>query len=186
MVYQLKVTLEDARPPIWRRIEVAPDTLLSDLHKIIQTAMGWTNSHLHQFDIDRELYAPPSEYDDYSNDYTGLKIHDFLLRKGDKIRYEYDFGDSWTHSVVLEAVKEKETGITYPICTKGKRACPPEDCGGVWGYMELVKVMKNKKHPQHQEMKEWLGGDLDPEYFSLKLTNTALQSDNYGVFDIEL
>ncbi|MEM1324299.1 MAG: plasmid pRiA4b ORF-3 family protein [Bacteroidota bacterium] len=183
MIFQLKVTLEGAKPPIWRRLEVEPDTLLSDLHKIIQTAMGWTNSHLHQFDVNRRLYAPPSEYDDYSDDYTGLKIHDFFLRKGDKLRYEYDFGDSWSHLILLEEVKEKEADVYYPRCTKGKRACPPEDCGGIWGYMELVEVMKKKKGARYQEMKEWLGGDLDPEAFDLEEINEGLKEDNFGVFD---
>jgi hypothetical protein len=183
MIYQIKVSLEGAKPPIWRRLEVLPDTLLSDLHKIIQTTMGWMNGHLHQFRDGRQMYAPPSEYDDYSHDYTGLKLHDFLLRKGDKLRYEYDFGDSWSHLILLEAIKEKEKGVQYPICTKGKRACPPEDCGGVWGYMELIEIMKNKKHPQYQEMEEWLGYDLEPELFELEEVNAGLRSDNYGVFE---
>ena len=165
-----------SKPPIWRRIEVNPDTLLEDLHMIIQISMGWMNGHLHQFIADREFYGPKNDWDDFATDYTGLKITNFLLRAGDKIRYEYDFGDSWLHEIQLEKIKEADKDTHYPICTKGKLACPPEDCGGVWGYMNLLDIISDKSHPSYEEMMDWLDGKFDPQHFDVNEVNRSLQS----------
>ncbi len=185
MIYQIKITLEGSKPLIWRRIEVSPERSLADFHKIIQTTMGWFNGHLHHFIVNRSFYNPPSEWDDFGNDYTGMLIKDILEIGGQKIKYEYDFGDSWLHVIELEKIKEKEKGIDYPRCIKGKRACPPEDCGGIWGYMELEEIMKDKKHEQYEEMLEWLGKELDTETFDIDHINEGLRSDDFGVFTFE-
>ncbi len=181
MIYQLKITLDNSEPPIWRRIEVSPETKLDELHKIVQTTMGWKNGHLHHFMIGNAYYTPPSKWDDFGNDYTGMKIRDFLRIEGAKMKYEYDFGDSWIHTIRLEKIKEKERGVRYPRCIKGKRACPPEDCGGVWGYMELESIMKDKKHEQYEEMVEWLGRKWDPEKFEVERIDKKLREKNFGV-----
>ncbi|MFK7797554.1 MAG: plasmid pRiA4b ORF-3 family protein [Aureispira sp.] len=185
MIYQIKITLDHSKPPIWRRIEVAPERSLEDLHNIIQSTMGWDNSHLHHFMVNKEYYTPPSKWDDFGNDYTGMMIKDLFQKEGQKIQYEYDFGDSWQHVLVLEKINHEEEGVNYPRCIKGKRACPPEDCGGIWGYMNLVDVMKSKKGEQYEEMLEWLGEELEPERFDIDLINKKLQSDNFGTLSIK-
>ncbi len=191
-IYQLKITLVGSKPPIWRRVLVKSDTLLSGLHLIIQTTMGWTNSHLHQFIIGNDSFQPDYEDesmddDGYSQPYTGKSLNDFLKKENSKIVYEYDFGDSWNHEIVLEKILEEEKGTFYPTCITGKNACPVEDCGGIWGYEDLVKVLKNKKHPEHEEMKEWVGleedEDFDPTEFDKEYINESLKSENFGVFE---
>ena len=181
MIYQIKITLNYSKPPIWRRIEILPEITLEDFHKIIQTTMGWMNGHLHHYMIGNTFYNPPNEFDDFGSDYTGIKIMDVLKNEGEKIMYEYDFGDSWMHEIKLERIKTKENGKSYPRCVKGKRACPPEDCGGIWGYMELEQIMKNKQHKSYEEMREWLGHDLDPELFEMERINRKLGKKNYGL-----
>ena len=188
-IYQLKITLVGSKPSIWRRLLVKSDTLLSDLHLIIQTTMGWENSHLHQFIIGNDSFQPDYEGmddDGYSQPYTDKRLNDFLKKENSKLVYEYDFGDSWNHEIVLEKILEEEKGMFYPICVTGKNACPVEDCGGIWGYEDLIKVLKNKKHPEHEEMKEWVGleedEDFDPTEFDKEDINEELKSENYGVF----
>jgi hypothetical protein len=189
-IYQLKITLVGSKPPIWRRVLVKSDTLLSDLHLIIQTTMGWTNSHLHQFIVGHDSFQP--EYEDmdddgYSQPYTDKRINDFLKKENAKVVYEYDFGDSWYHDIVLEKILEEQKGTFYPVCIEGKNTCPFEDCGGIWGYEDLVKTLKNKKHPEYEEMKEWLELDedeeFDPTIFFKDEVNEELKSENYGVFE---
>ncbi|MEM9919673.1 MAG: plasmid pRiA4b ORF-3 family protein [Bacteroidota bacterium] len=184
IVYQIKILLEGSKPPIWRRIEMNPETTLSDFHKIIQTSMGWMNGHLHHFIVDGEFYNPPSEWDEFGNDYTGIKVKDILVEEGQNIRYEYDFGDSWLHQIKLEKIKKKGEKVSYPRCIKGKRACPPEDCGGIWGYMELVQIMKNKKHESYEDMYEWLGRELTPEHFEIERVNDKLLKKIMGYLNM--
>jgi len=170
-VFQFKITLLGTEPPIWRRIQV-PDGTLDELHQHIQTSMGWTNSHMHQFKIGTQLYGNPAlmeeNFDDLDcGDSTATRLTDLLpkTRKRFRMLYEYDFGDSWEHEVLFEGQPEAEAGRQYPICLEGERACPPEDCGGVWGYAELLKAIGDKKHEQYEEMLEWVGGRFDPEKF---------------------
>ncbi|EAY26419.1 plasmid pRiA4b ORF-3 family protein [Microscilla marina] len=187
-IYQLKVTLMDVTPVIWRKIQVPQDILLPDLHKVIQTAMGWKNSHLHQFEHKRNFYAAPTPWGEMeSEDYRDVKLGQLLKKENDKLIYTYDFGDSWQHNVVLEEVHPPTEGGTYPVCVSGKNACPPEDCGGPWGYMDLMMIMKNPKHPEHKEMKDWLGGDLYSSKFDKKAINKQLAMKDYGIltFDVE-
>jgi hypothetical protein len=179
LIYQLKVTLIDSRPPIWRRLQVSANTSLEHLHWIVQTAFGWTNSHLHQFIIDRQYYSLPEfELDDYNGkvgNETRTKLSQLRLKPKMKFIYEYDFGDSWIHEILVEKVLDREEGISYPICIGGKRAGPPEDCGGIWGYERMLEVIKDPDDPEHEDMMEWLGGSFDPEYFNQEEVNEQMK-----------
>ncbi len=178
-IYQMKVTLRGSRPPIWRRLEISADTSLEELHSIVQTAFGWTNSHLHQFMINHQYYSLPEfELDEYSTkvgDESRVRLDELSLKPKSKFIYEYDFGDSWEHEIVLEKVLDKAEAVSYPRCSGGKRAGPPEDCGGVWGYERLQHVIKDPQDPEHEQMKEWLEGEFDPEYFNQEELNKQLE-----------
>ncbi|MCP4357966.1 MAG: plasmid pRiA4b ORF-3 family protein [Chloroflexi bacterium] len=177
-VYQFKVTLKGIRPPIWRRFQVVDNITFYELHHILQEVMGWYNAHLHQFDLgglilaDAEILA---EIWEDGVDEQKSRLNEFVGQEGQKLSYEYDFGDSWEHILLLEKILPTETNIHYPCCLKGKRACPPEDCGGVWGYAELLEALANKDHPEHETYLDWLGDDLDPEAFDLDGINGILQ-----------
>ena len=172
--YQLKITLREIKPPIWRRVMVRADTTLGKLHSVIQRSMGWENCHLHQFEANGERYSP-REVDELGEDRDENKarLSSVLVRPGDRMLYEYDFGDSWEHDVVLEKTLPIEKGVRYPQVIAGKRACPPEDCGGVPGYYEFLEALQDPEHPEHEEMKEWCGGDFDAEAFSVQKANVA-------------
>ncbi len=179
-VYQLKIGLIGAKPPIWREIKVNNNITFGTLHEIIQEVMGWENSHLHEF-TDRQKDISIRRVDgmfgvedaNISNE-DKVKIKYILKRKGSRIKYIYDFGDSWEHEIKVTAVF-KDKKLDYPICLKGKRACPPEDCGGVWGYANLLETIKDPKHPEHEDMIEWIGEDFDPEKFDLEKLNEILK-----------
>ena len=175
-LYQINVVLQDSKPPIWRRLLIAPEITLFDLHKIIQIAMGWTTSHLHQFKIDNKYYSIPSE-DDWQPVIDERKIHiaEIAPVEGSKFVYEYDFGDSWGHDVIVEKILPVEPKTQYPKCIKGKRACPPEDVGGIWGFEEFLEAMKDPNHDEHDSYIEWWGGQFDPEAFDLEEINQVLQ-----------
>jgi hypothetical protein len=178
-IYQLKVTLKGSKPPIWRRVLVPADTSLSKLHRIIQVTMGWYDAHLHQFIVGRTFYSLPDDYgfDDFDSKSTrGVKLSTIAPREKSKFIYEYDFGDGWEHEVLVEKILPREPGVRYPLCVKGKRACPPEDCGGIWGYAALLETISDPSHPEHEEMLEWLGGGFDPEAFGLEAINERLRS----------
>ena len=171
-IFRFKITLLDFKPLIWRSIEV-PDGTLDALHEHIQAAMGWTNSHLHEFVIDDTRFGDPDLLDDGWGDVdfidsTNIHLSVILakVRKPFHFRYQYDFGDSWEHKVVFERCATAESGTKYPRCLEGARACPPEDVGGVWGYAEFLDTIKNPKHEEHESMLEWIGGSFDPEKFS--------------------
>jgi hypothetical protein len=175
-VYQLKITFKDTKPPIWRRVEVADEITLAKLHHIIQAAMGWTDSHLHRFSLGRVLYSVPFPgYDGGMRDERRHTLNQLLTAPKQKLGYEYDFGDRWTHEVLLEKVLTPEPGVSYPRCTAGKHACPPEDCGGVWGYAGFLEAIGDPKHELHEELREWVGGEFDPELFDIAEVNTALR-----------
>ncbi len=177
-VYQFKITLERIRPPIWRRIQVPETYTLGDLHVAIQDVMGWADYHLHQFERihpkngEKVTIGIPSE-DDIGYGWKILagwrqKISDYFSMENCSADYVYDFGDNWEHRIQLEKILPREKDINYPICIKGKRACPPEDCGGVWGYEEFLEAIKDPKHKEHEEMLEWVGEEFDPEHFDIK------------------
>ncbi len=174
--YQIKVTLNGVKPPIWRRILIPSDITLGDLHAVLQIVMGWTNSHLHQFISGRTLYGIKDDdfmFDLDIKDENRYRINDLLKKEKDWIKYEYDFGDGWEHKILLEKVlpfkKEK-----LPICIKGKRACPPEDCGGIWGYQNLLEILRNPEHEEYEDFIDWLGGKFEPEAFDIEKINHIL------------
>ena len=175
-VYQIKISLIGAKPPIWRTVLVHGNICLAAFHDVIQVSMGWTDSHLHQFIANQVFYGTPD--DDFElemEDETQYKLSQLLTKEKEFLVYEYDFGDSWEHKILLEKILPYDSKIVLPVCIKGKRACPPEDCGGIWGYEELLKTISNPKHPDHDEMLEWLGGEFDPEEFDLEEINEDLE-----------
>ena len=175
IIYQLKITLRDSKPPIWRRVLVPGKFSLYKLHEVIQVAMGWMGGHLHMFIINGEFYSIPSP-DDFEPMINERRhtLHEIagLTRK---FVYEYDFGDSWDHEIVIEKDVSPEAGVKYPVCIKGKRACPPEDIGGVWGYEEFLQAIKDTDHAEHENYLEWIGDDFDAEEFDLDSINEILR-----------
>lgn len=176
-ILQLKVTLRDVEPEVWRRMLVPADLHLGKLHPVINEAMGWTNSHLHMFRLRDRKFG-----DTRAPDAGELNIEDerkarldALVGAGQKLTYDYDFGDGWRHEVLVEKVVDRDERLSYPLCIGGARACPPADCGGPPGYENLVAAQADAKHPEHDEVLTWVGGHLDPEGFDVNRTNTALR-----------
>ena len=176
---QLKVVLKDISPPIWRRFVVPSDFSLAQLHECLQIIMGWDNYHLYEFIVggrrDGQHYTVIM---DGFDDHEDAEDHDlnFLTRKGMKFSYFYDFGDSWDHDIVAENVNYEHPEDEPPVTVlAGKRNCPPEDCGGSWGYANLVEALANKEHPEHEELTEWIG-EYAPEDFCLEEVNAILAS----------
>ncbi|MGM0498059.1 MAG: plasmid pRiA4b ORF-3 family protein [Bacteroidota bacterium] len=180
-IYQLKIVLKEAKPPIWRRILVEPGILLVDLHRILQTTMGWTNSHLHLFADQKFEYAPAEFEVEDTMDSGSVRLKDILYTENQNILYEYDFGDGWEHEIRLEKIIEKEDGEKQiPRCIGGKRNCPPEDCGGIGGYEELLNIISDPDHEEHEGMLIWLGGEFDPDYFNKQEVNELLKQKDFG------
>jgi hypothetical protein len=236
-ILHLRITLKGSKPPIWRRVAVASDITLGQLHEVIQIVMGWTDSHLHHFILRgkglkprlRELpkstgqskreeiilpdgrrgivltnipapnspeatpakpIAPiPTCRDRYfvtkvtpwgndtemeGEDENAVTLGKVCPKVKSKLIYEYDFGDGWEHVIEVQKIVEPETGVEYPVCLAGKKACPPEDCGGVWGYYELLATIADPDHEEHEEMLEWLGEGSDPDAFDLEEVNAML------------
>lgn len=174
-VYQFKITLKGINPPIWRWIQIPETYTFWDLHLAIQIAMGWENSHLHKFemlhystgkkvwigtltekakDLGQEIISEHEQ-----------KIADWFSMKNRIADYTYDFGDKWEHEIKLEKILSKDKNMEYPVCIAGERACPPEDCGGIWWYQGLLEVLKNQDHEDYEEILEWVGEEFDPEHF---------------------
>jgi hypothetical protein len=169
-VYQLKIALKDIRPPIWRRV-IVPDCTLPFLHDVIQFAMGWQDSHLHEFEFGGVHYSDPEtaaelEWEDSEDVMLGALVPGEKF----KFRYTYDFGDTWIHEVLVEKVIDPEPGREYPVCLAGKRACPPEDVGGPWSYPDFADAIVDPAHEEHARWSEWIG-EFDPEAFSVDEVN---------------
>jgi hypothetical protein len=176
-VYQIKVGLRGAKPPIWRRLEVPANISLARLHRVIQAAFGWTDSHLHAFE---------TPYGDFGVADPGIghraeapvSLEQVAHAEKSKIRYTYDFGDNWEHEITVEKILPRQKKTSYPRCTGGRRAAPPEDCGGIYGYADLMDVLANPDHPEHQEHLEWLGlnspAKFDPAAFDVQTVNHDL------------
>jgi Plasmid pRiA4b ORF-3-like protein len=170
-IYQFKITLKDIEPPIWRRVQTR-DCTLDRLHGHIQLAMGWTNSHLHDFDIagqkygDRDLLEETFSEDNYESS-LDTKISEILPKSGKHFRfdYSYDWGDGWMHEVLFEGCLRATRGERYPLCVKGERCCPPEDVGGTGGYEEFLATIADPEHEEHDSMLRWVGGKFTPEAF---------------------
>ena len=157
VVHQLKITLRGIRPPVWRRVVVAGGETLHHLHDVIQAAFGWYDSHLHEFDIDGERYGIPHE-EDWTPVRDERRVSIDQIAGAAKVRYIYDFGDNWEHDIVVEKTFPADQIPIVPDCIEGRRACPPEDCGGTWGYAELLKIVADSDHPEHDDRVEWLDG----------------------------
>ena len=155
-------------------MQVSGDLTLGQLHRVMQIVMGWTDSHLHQFVIDDERYATPlpDDWDEPPSDERKVRLHD-LVRAKTRFRYEYDFGDGWEHDVFVEKILPSDPG-RVAVCIDGRRACPPEDRGGPWGYGELIEILADPKHEEHAERMDWLGRKLDAEEFDMPAINAAL------------
>jgi hypothetical protein len=179
-IYQFRIALLDAELAVWRRIQVRNETL-DRLHVHIQTAMGWTNSHLHEFDIDGERYGDPLLLDDGFEDFHCVNtrttyVSDIIPDSGERFRfsYEYDFGDAWLHEVLFEGCLKATPGERYPICVEGVGACPPEDVGGITGYSEFLAAIADPDHEQHAIYREW-AGPFDPQAFDARRATSRMR-----------
>jgi hypothetical protein len=173
-IYQAKITLKGIRRPIWRRVQ-APGTIrLADLHRVIQTVFGWTDSHLHQFEIAGRRFGVPGDFDEEILDEAQVTISEALGTGIKRFSYIYDFGDDWEHDVVVEKIIGGNSGRERPLCLAGRRHRPPEDCGGPPGYAHFLRAIHDPRHPEHEAMRESVGGAFDPEAFDIAAVNRAL------------
>lgn len=176
-ILQVRVDLSGAKPPIWRRLQVPADITLAALHEVLQTAFGWDDYHMHVFETPYGAFGQADPELGHRAD-RNVTLEQVARESGTKITYTYDFGDSWEHLIAVEKTLEPEPSAAYPRCVAGRRAAPPEDCGGAYGYMELVEILADPAHPEHQDRLEWLGLDdaraFDPAAFDLEQINSAL------------
>jgi Plasmid pRiA4b ORF-3-like protein len=179
-IYQIKVTLLGTKPPIWRRLLVPASMTLAKLHDVLQTAMGWAGGHMHEFrTADRHFGIPDPEDRSMGmqvENERSIRLSSVLRSAGAKLIYTYDFGDNWEHAVVLEKLLPAQLSLDleYPICIDGKLACPPDDCGGIPGYYELIEALADPEHDRHEEISEWISDGFDPQAFSVENVNRML------------
>jgi hypothetical protein len=176
-VHTIKIGLRGMRPPVWRRLEVPSGTRLDALSTVIQVAFGWVGYHLWVFETARGEFGV-SDPELGHRDAATVTLKAVAPRAGARLRYIYDFGDDWQHDIMVEAVGPADSDACYPRCTAGRRAGPPEDCGGVWGFAELLEILADPQHEEHAERLEWLGVDsaeeFDPAAFDLAEINRDL------------
>lgn len=176
---RLRITLEGTRPAIWRRLLVPESIRLPDLHRVFQVAMGWQDHHLHEFAFGAACYGVPDPdgLDADLVDEAGHGLAELLARHGSgAFMYRYDFGDSWEHRVEVEGVEDNAQGLVSPTCTEGANACPPEDVGGLPGYLEFLAAVRDITHPDHRAMIEWAGGCFDPAAWNRERVNLGLKA----------
>jgi len=182
--FQLKISLNHSKPPIWRRILVGEYSTFYDLHLIIQYAMGWDDAHLWEFNVDGDTLSEKFTDEEDDDNFFGIDenksldpadtlLSDLITKVKEKFKYLYDFGDSWEHTITVEKIIEETGEQQLPYCLTGKYNCPPEDCGGIWGYYELMEILANPKHKEYKSMREWVG-DYDADEFDLDLINKKL------------
>jgi hypothetical protein len=179
VVYQIKIVLLGTRPPIWRRVLVPREFTLAQLHDVVQAAMGWEDCHLHQFYIGNRRFGIPDSNDGLMGESTAINeqkkcLADVLNKVGSKATYVYDFGDSWEHALVVEKILTTEPNVAYPLCTGGKLAGPPEDCGGIPGFHHMLEALADPNHEDHQDMRDWIES-FDPEAFSIEALNQTFR-----------
>jgi len=177
-IFRVHVLLKEIDPPIWRRIELSSQTTLKQFHRILQIAIGWENSHLHEFTIDGRRYGVPDpQYDEPGNvtPEGRARLSDVLPIPESQMLYVYDFGDFWQHEVCLEAIFPAQPEIDYPRVLSGARSCPPEDCGGTRGYSDLLEVLTDPTHEDFQHMRDWAGERFNAEVFSTREPNLRLR-----------
>ncbi len=175
--YQLKVTLLGIYPEIWRRLLVAGDIDLGRLHRILQCAMGWTDSHLHKFTVGEKRYTDPrfeKSEEEEEEDESSFQLRTLAPWVGDRLGYLYDFGDMWNHDILVESIHPMDPRQHYPVCLNGEGACPPEDCGGTDGYSSMVHAVRDSNHKEHKTMVRWVGGRFDPYHLDIKEINELL------------
>lgn len=172
-VLKLKVTLLGTKPPIWRRLLVPESMTLGGLSEAIQEVMGWHGYHLHAFEIAGGQFGDPKMLDEAA-DQSRYPLSRLMKDGVRKFTYTYDFGDNWEHSVVVEGREPAVTGLRYPACVAGKRNGPPEDCGGPWGFQELLEILATPDHPEYAERLEWIGGAYDPDDFNVQAADARL------------
>jgi hypothetical protein len=177
-IYQLKITLRHSDPKIWRRVLVPGVFSFHALHNVIQLAMGWTNCHLYAFRFKKtQIGIPDPEWDeDNLIDSETTALEGFFEDRKELFQYEYDFGDGWIHDIKIEKILEPAPRQAYPVCLAGELACPPEDCGGIYGYYHILEVLAAKRHPEKKELKEWLSQDFDPQEFDINETNDLFEA----------
>jgi len=175
-VFQFKISLQEVDPVVWRRIQVSDLCSFWDLHVAIQDAMGWTDTHLHHFEMNHSIkqgkqYMGIPADDDYDvlNTLPGwdYKVKDYLIIN-QQFFYAYDYGDGWKHLIEFEGLHEKQPDLKYPVCITGERACPPDDVGGVPGYERFLEAIRTPSHPERQSLLDWVGGEFYPEKFDPK------------------
>ena len=177
--YLLKITLMNMPHAIWRRFVVPANITLDQLHEVVQVVMGWHDCHCHAFIKDNQQYMPAMALE-FGNECDSLLEDDYTLeslapKKGAQIRYWYDFGDDWMHEIVVENANYEDSAQSHPVyCVAGEKACPPEDCGGGYGYLDFCDAMADPKHPEHRDLKEWFGGKYDPNHFDIDAVNKRL------------
>ncbi len=170
MIYQFKITLAGSTPPIWRRVLVSDQLTLKELHEVIQNSFDWEGYHLYGFEYLGE------HYDDENPKLLSRKLCKLQLSEKSKITYIYDFGDNWEHNMILEKIVPADGSQNVPYCIKGKRAAPPEDCGGIWGYADKLAILADENHPEYQDILAWMGEDFDPDAFDIKPVNEQLKN----------
>jgi hypothetical protein len=184
-VLQLHIELEETTPQIWRRVQVPASVTMRQLHAVVQAAMGWTNSHLHMFTHGGTRYGH-AEPELMLTDDTTTTLRDLAMGEGDTLAYEYDFGDGWDHTIRVEKILAADPHVRYPVCVGGERKCPPEDCGGTWGYQDLLATLADPEHEEHEHMRSWLGlepdHDFDPDRFNLDEANRRLRAASLGAY----
>jgi hypothetical protein len=179
-IYHLRITLRGSKPAIWRRVAVPLDITLGQLHEVVQIAMGWTDSHLHQFVLRGERvfmpmttpFGEPTEME--GEDEDAVTLDEVCPKIKGKLIYEYDFGDGWEHIIEVQKIEAPKAGVEYPVCLSGKKACPPEDCGGIYGYCHMLEVIADPEHEEHDDLAEWLDDDFDPDAFDIDEVNAML------------
>jgi hypothetical protein len=184
-IYQLKITLLGIDPPIWRRIQVPSTMPLCCLHDALQAVMGWTDSHLHQFEKDGKYWGVAEHYEEDDIkviDESRVRVGKVLLAEGDSMVYVYDFGDDWRHEAVLEKIVPSKSTQTKPVCIAGQRQCPPEDVGGPSGYQEFLEVIFEPGHAEFSHSRGWAGGKFHAEEFDVRAVNKVLERMRWPVF----
>ena len=177
-IYRVHVSLRETDPPIWRLLELPSRTTLKQLHRMLQIAMGWEDSHLHEYIVNGQRYGTPDTLYDEPGDVvaeTGVRLERLLPEPGTTMLYLYDSGDYWEHAIRLEAAFMADSSATYPRLVGGARSCPPEDCGGVRGYAGLLEILVDPEHEDFEQMRTWVGPRFNAEVFSLAAINQRLQ-----------
>lgn len=175
MIYVIEVTLLDVRPRVWRRIQLPGATRLDRVHHILQHTLGWQDCHAHQFRAQDRIYGElDPDFDEGVTDESGVPLSDVLIKPGDEILYEYDFGDGWEHRIELIETLPVEEANNVPVCLDGDRACPPEDVGGAPGYHHMLKVLANPAHPEYRDYCQFVPDDFEPDWFDLDDVNDML------------